>query len=143
MFSLSKKQGSVTPRRNLPMCFIGLICCLTSLSPSHCSCSCFLFCPRPHSIPQRLFLYLQPHRFHLPSPRTGTHTRRYLTPPRHPSLSLTSHISSCVFVRAEEAHYETFHCGASPVGPFLFDTCAAHESFASLIPPLLSLVRDE
>lgn len=34
-FSVKKnKQGSVTPRRSLPLCFIGLICCLTSLSPS-------------------------------------------------------------------------------------------------------------
>lgn len=80
---LSRKQGSMTPWRNLPMCFIGLICCLTSLSPS---CSCFLFCPRPQPIHQRLFLCLPP----TPSPsislpllpsfpfsHTCAYTRRY------------------------------------------------------------------
>lgn len=131
---LSRKQGSVTPWRNLPVCFIGLICCLTSLSPSDYSCSCLLFRPRSHPITQRLFVYSYPPPFpslyHLPFPSTRTISN----PPRHPSLSLTAHISSCVSAHCEEAHYETFQCWASPVGPFLFDTCAANESFTSLIP---------
>lgn len=97
---LSRKQGSMTPQRNLPMCFIGLICCLTSVS---------------------LLLMLP----FLPSASTYPSTSPSLSPPplNFPpsiaSISLLSHmhlhkkiscISSCVSVRAEEAHYERFQC---------------------------------
>lgn len=80
---LSRKQGSVTPWRNLPMCFIALICCLTSLSPSDYSCSRFPFRPRPQPIPQHLFLCLC-----LPPPSHKT-----LPNPTSPSVTLSlSHI---------------------------------------------------
>lgn len=125
------------------MCFIGLICCLTSLSPSlillmlsalpraslYPSTSCS---PSPSPSPSPF-----------PFPRKCTRTRQYPPTACHPSLSLTSHHSSCVSACAVEAHYEPIQCQASPVRPFLFDTCAAAESFACLIYPLLSLARDE
>ncbi len=57
-------------------------CCLTSFFPSLNSCSCFLFCPQPHPIPQRLIPSLH-------SPRT-MHSHNTKSNPTSPSIILPS-----------------------------------------------------
>ena len=126
---LSRKQGSVTPWRNLPVCFIALICCLTSLSPSDYSCSCLPFCPRPQPYTSTS-ISLPP-----PSPSLAQDAIQ-------PHLAIRHSLSHPVSLREpRKLIMRHFQRRASPVGPpppfFSIPTPAppATGFFASLISP--------
>lgn len=144
MFLCQENKDPWLPEGTCPcvllVSFAALHLCLPQTTLAHASCSALGL---TLSLNVSLRLFPSP-SLSLPlSPSLSFHTNSHKmisNPPRHPSLFLTAHLSSCVSAHCEEAHYETFQCWASPVGPFLFDTCAANESFTSLIssPPFIS-----
>lgn len=125
-FSVKKnKQGSVTPRRSLPLCFIGLICCLTSLSPSD-YCYIISYFPSAASYPSTSPFHLLSCLI-LRSSSLGRDTFSRVTV----DADLTApYCSACLCVCTQEAHYETFHRRPSPVVLFQCDTCATNQPTA-------------
>lgn len=140
-FSVKKnKQGSVTPRRSLPLCFIGLICCLTSLSPSD---YCYIISCFPLS--RLLSLYISISPAFLPHITFIFPWKRYLLPchrRRRPHCSILLCLPLCLHTGSPlwDVSSAAVTCGVVPVRHLCHQPTNGSVSSAF---SLFSLVRDE